>query len=198
MNPSVVDKSTFEIHNKKYITVGYLVGKEISVVILIGTSKNVFTLDLLNWNDLMNETNFNLILNNLQNRTKSSVSLNENLCYSINAKYFSITLRLDNNSITLNIIDLCRLKQIQICIDSYIIEKQKKISFYQNCFNLFYNSLKQSVSSLPISCQSNAFIYQYIQNYIYDTNLEGMSLICEIQQYQFATLSNLLLKDLYQ
>ena len=198
MSPSVVDKSTFEIHNKKYVTVGYLVGKEISVVILIGTSKNVFTLDLLNWNDLMNETNFNLILNNLQNRTKSSVSLNENLCYSINAKYSSITLRLDNNSITLSIIDLCRLKQIQICIDSHIIEKQKKISFYQNCFNLFYNSLKQSVSSLPISCQSNAFIYQYIQNYVYDTNLEGMSLICEIQQYQFATLSNLILKDLYQ
>ncbi|XP_025407300.1 piggyBac transposable element-derived protein 3-like [Sipha flava] len=39
----------------------YLIGKEISVVILIGTSKNDFTLDLLNWNDLMNETNYKIV-----------------------------------------------------------------------------------------------------------------------------------------
>lgn len=44
----------------------------------------------------MGEYNFNLILSNLQNRMKSSVTLNENLGYSINVKYSSITLKLDN------------------------------------------------------------------------------------------------------
>lgn len=42
MNP-VVGKSTFEIHNKKYISVGYLVDKKISIVILFESSKNVLT-----------------------------------------------------------------------------------------------------------------------------------------------------------
>ena len=58
----IVSKSKFEIHNKKYISVGYLVNKEISIVVLIESGKNVLTLDLTNWNDLMCETNFNLIL----------------------------------------------------------------------------------------------------------------------------------------
>lgn len=91
---------------------GYLVGKEISIVILTESSKNDFTLDLINWNDLMSEYYFNLIISNLQNRTKTPVSINENLCYSINLKYPSSTLKLDNISITINIIDLCRLKHI--------------------------------------------------------------------------------------
>jgi len=194
----IVSKSKFEIHNKKYISVGYLVNKEISIVVLIESGKNVLTLDLTNWNDLMCETNFNLILNNLQTRSKCTVQLNDNLCYSINSKYSSITLRMDNNSITLSIIDLCRLKQIQICIESNILEKQKKINHYQTCYNLFYSTLKESISNLPASCQSNAFTYQFIQNYGYDSDLSGMSLISEIQQFQYATLSNLILQDLYQ
>ena len=122
----VVSKSKFEIHNKKYVSVGYLVDKEISIVVLLESGKNVFILDLKNWNDLIRDSNFNIIIKNLQARCKSPVQLNEHLCYSINAKYSSITLRLNNNSITLSIIDLCRLKQIQICIESNIIEKQKK------------------------------------------------------------------------
>jgi len=194
----IVGKSKFEIHNKKYVSVGYLVNKEISVVVLFESGRNVFTLDLTNWNDLMRESNFNLILKNLQARYKSPVQLNENLCYSINPKYSSITLRLNNNSISLSIIDLCRLKQIQVCIESNIVEKQKKINFYQNCYNLFYSTLKESISNLPASCQSNAFTYQFIQNYGYDSDLDGISFISEIQQFQYATLSSLILQDLYQ
>jgi len=194
----LVSKSKFEIHNKKYISVGYLVDKEISIAVLIESGKNFFTLDLTNWNDLMLESNFNLILNNLQSRSKSTVQLNENLYYSINSKYSSITLRLNNSFITLSIIDLCRLKQIQICIESNIIEKQNKINHYQNCYNLFYSTLKESISNLPANCQSNAFTYQFIQNYDYDSDLSGISLISEIQQFQYVTLSNLILQDLYQ
>lgn len=195
---SIVGKSKFEIHNKKYVSVGYLLEKEISIVVLIESGRNVFTLNLTNWNDLMRESNFNMILKNLQTRCKSPVQLNENLNYSINAKYSSITLRLNNNSISLSIIDLCRLKQIQICIESNIIEKQKKINYFQNCYNLFYSTLKESISNLPASCQSNAFTYQFIQNYGYDSDLEGMSLISEIQQFQYVKLSDLILQDLYQ
>jgi hypothetical protein len=146
----------------------------------------------------MHESNFNLILKNVQARHKSLVQLNDNLCYSINAKYSSITLKLNNNILALNIIDLCCLKQIQICIESNIIEKQKKINYYQNCYNLFYSTLKESISNLPASCQSNAFTYQFIQNYGYDSDLECMSLISEIQQFQYVPLSNLILQDLYQ
>ena len=194
----IVGKSKFEIHNKKYVSVGYLLEKEISIVVLIESGRNVFTLNLTNWNDLMRESNFNMILKNLQTRCKSPVQLNENLNYNVNLKYSSITLRLNNNSIALSIIDLCRLKQIQICIESNIIEKQKKLNYYQNCYNLFYSTLKESISNLPASCQSNAFTHQFIQNYGYDSDLEGMSLISEIQQFQYVTLSNLILQDLYQ
>lgn len=123
----IVCKSKFEIHNRKYVSVGYLVNKDISIVVLIKSGKNVFTLDLKNWSDLMCETNFNLILKNLQSRSKCPpVELNENLFYSINAKFSSISLKLNNNSITLSIIDLCRLKQIQVCIESNIIKNRKK------------------------------------------------------------------------
>ena len=194
----IVDKSKFEIHNKKYISVGYLVNKEISIVVLIESGRNIFTLDLTNWNDLIRDSNFNLIIKNIQARCKSSVQLNEHLSYSINAKYSSITLRMNNNSISLSVIDLCRLKQIQICIDSNIIKKQKKINYYQNCYDLFYSTLKESISNLPASCQSNAFMYQFIQNYGYDCDLDDMSLISEIQQFQYVTLSDLILQDLYQ
>lgn len=194
----IVEKTKFEIHNKKYVSVGYLVNKEISTVVLIESSKNVFILNLANWNDLMLDSNFNLIFKNVQTHSKSPVQINDNLCYTINAKYSSITLKLDNHQVTLSVIDLCRLKQIQICVESYILEKQKKISDYQNYFNLFYSALKESISNLPASCQSSAFTYQFIQNYDYNSNLKGMSLISEIQQYQYAALSNLILKDLYE
>ena len=184
--------------NKKYISVGYLVNKEISIVVLIESGRNIFTLDLTNWNDLIRDSNFNLIIKNIQARCKSSVQLNEHLSYSINAKYSSITLRMNNTTISLSVIDLCRLKQIQICIDSIIIKKQKKINYYQNCYDLFYSTLKESISNLPASCQSNAFMYQFIQNYGYDCDLDDMSLISEIQQFQYVTLSDLILQDLYQ
>jgi hypothetical protein len=54
-------------------------------------------------------------------------------------KNSSITLRLNNNTLALSIIDLCRLKQIQICIESNIIEKQKKINYYSTQLILFNN-----------------------------------------------------------
>jgi hypothetical protein len=110
----IVAKSKFEIYNKKYVSVGYLIGKEISISVLLESNRNFLTLDLTNWNDLMRESNFNLILKNVQARHKSLVKLNDNLCYSINAKYSSITLKLNNNTLALSIIDLCSLKQIQI------------------------------------------------------------------------------------
>jgi hypothetical protein len=72
----IVAKSKFEIYNKKYV----------SVVVLLESNRNFSTLDLTNWNDLMRESNFNLILKNVQARHKSSVQLNDDLCYSINVK----------------------------------------------------------------------------------------------------------------
>lgn len=72
------------------------------------------------------------------------------------------------------------------------------MNYYQNCYNLFYSTLKTSISNLPASCQSNAFTHQFIQNYSYDSDFEDMSLISEIQQFQYSTLSDLILQDLYQ
>ena len=169
MNPSlVVSKSVFDIRpfSKKSVTVGLLVNKQISIIILLECklTKKVVTLDLEQWCTLMCENNFNTIINNLHTRCKR-VRISDNFFYSVNVNQSTIVLYSNDNYITLSHVDLHRLKQLQHCIDLYIVEKQKKLESYQKTFDTAYALIKADVNGLPLSCQRNEFTNQYIQNY---------------------------------
>jgi len=79
----------------------------------------------------MFENNSNLIFENINSRCKPTI-LSDNFSYSINYKDSNIiSLRNDNNCITLYYSDLCRLIVLQYCIDSNIVEKQNKSNMFQ-------------------------------------------------------------------
>lgn len=202
MSSLIVCKSVFEIRpsNKKSVTVAFLVNKNISIIIQFECklSKKTIILDLEKWCILLTETNYNMIFENIHSRCKP-VILCKNFSYSVNFKHSSISLRADKNCITLSLLDLYRLKQLQDCIDSVILEKQKKLVMYQQCFNFVYNLITKNVKDLPLACRRNDFLSRYIQDYNFDfsnTQFDDLSFIFEIQQYHYVTLSNLILKDL--
>jgi hypothetical protein len=153
MNPSlVVSKSVFDIcpFSKKSVTVGLLVNKQISIIILLECklTKKVVTLDLEQWCTLMCENNFNTIINNLHARCKR-VRISDNSFYFVNKNQSIIVLYSNDNYITLSYVDLHRLKQLQHCIDLYIVEKQKKLESYQKTFD--YALIKADVNGLPLT-----------------------------------------------
>ncbi|KAF0716003.1 Uncharacterized protein FWK35_00024576, partial [Aphis craccivora] len=63
------------------------------------------------------------------------VKIADNFFYSVNVNQSTIVLYSNDNYITLSHIDLHRLKQLQHCIDLYIVEKQKKLESYQKTFD---------------------------------------------------------------
>lgn len=201
-NEIVVSKSVFDIrtYSKKTITIGLLIAKQISIIVLLECklTKKVLKLDLEQWCTLMCDNNYNTIINNMHSRCKR-IQLTNNLFYSTNLKQNSIILHTTDNNITLSQIDLQRLKQLQHCIDLYIVEKQKKLESYQKTFNDAYLLIKSDISGLPSSCQRNEFTNQYIQNYDFSfSNIQSddISFIYELLQYHFNTLSNMILQDL--
>lgn len=202
MYPALVCKSSFKIHpsNKRSVTIAFLVDKTISIVVLFDfkLSKKCIVLDLEKWCTLLCETNYSKIVENIQLRSKP-VFLCNNFSYSVNCKRSNITLHVNNESITLSYSDLHRMKQLQYCIDSVIIEKQKKLNMYQQCFDYAYNIMKQDIQNLPQACQRNDFTNQYIQDYSFDFSnsaFDDLSFILEVQQYCYDTLSDMILSDI--
>jgi len=199
----IVSKSTFDIrpYSRKCITVGLLISKQISIIVLLECklTKKIITLNLEQWCTLMSESNFISITNNLHTRCRR-VKITDNLTYSINVKQSSITLHINDDYITLSHIDFCRLKQLQHCVDLYIAEKQKRLQSFQATFNTAYELIKNDVRGLPISCQRNEFTNQYIQNYDfnYHSQLQNddTSFLHEILQFHFNTMSDMILQDL--
>ncbi|KAE9523353.1 hypothetical protein AGLY_016301 [Aphis glycines] len=197
-----VEYSVFEIrpYGKKSVTVGLLVNKKISIVILLECkiTKKILNLDVEQWLTLMCKNNYNAIINNLQTRCKR-VRITDNLSYSVNVKQSSIILHSNENYITLSHIDLHRLKQLQHCIDLYIIEKQKQFSSHQKTFDTAYSLIMADVNGLPSSCRRNEFTNQYIQNYdLSYSNMESndISIMYELLQYHYNSLSDMILQDL--
>ena len=201
--PIIVSKSTFDIRafNKKSITVGLLINKQISIILLLECklSKKIITLSLEEWFTLMSESNYNSIINNLNTRVRR-VKITDSFSYSINVKQSSITLHLNEEYITLTHVDLYRLRQLQNLIDLYVADKQKRLANYQITFNTAYDLIKNDVRGLPSTCQRNEFTNQYIQNYDfkYYNHLQNddTSFLYEILQFHFNTLSDMILQDL--
>jgi len=200
--PVVVSKSVFDIraYGKKNLTIGLLINKQISIIVLLECklTKKVITLDLEQWCTLMCEKNYNTIINNLHTRCKR-VKITDNLFYSVNVKQSSIILHSNESCITLSHVDLHRLKQLQHCIDLYIVEKQKKLESYQKTFDTAYSLIKADINGLPSSCQRNEFTNQYIQNYDFSySNIlnDDISFMYEVLQFHYNSLSNLILQDL--
>lgn len=201
MNP-VVSKSELEIRpfNKKSVTIGLMVNKIISVVILLecNFTKKCLTLDVQQWKTLMCDSNYCSITNNLHTNSKR-VKITDNIYYSVNLNQFTIKLYINNNFITLSYIDLHRLKQLQQCIDSFIDEKQKKLVSYQSTFDAVYSSIKADISILPSSCQRNDFTNQYIQNFDFTIcciQNDDYCFMHEILQFHNNTLSDMISHDL--
>ena len=201
--PVIVYKSVFDIRpfGKKSVTVGLLITKQISIIVLLECklTKKIITLNLEQWCTLMSESNYISITNNLHTRCKR-VRITENFTYSINVKQSSITLYINDNYITLSHIDFCRLKQLQHCVNLYIIEKQKRLHSFQTTFDAAYELIKNDVQGLPISCQRNEFTNQYIQNYDFNcySHLlnDDTSFLYEILQFHFNEMSDMILQDL--
>ncbi|KAF0713497.1 Uncharacterized protein FWK35_00028041 [Aphis craccivora] len=126
--------------------------------------------------------------------------LHDNLSYAVNVKQSSIVLHSNENHMTFTLVGLQRLKQIQQCIDLYIIEKQKKLPCYQKTFETAYSLITADVNGLPYSCRRNEFTNQYIQNYDLSYNNMGLidiSFMYELLQYHYNSLSdNMILQDL--
>ncbi|KAE9522547.1 hypothetical protein AGLY_017054 [Aphis glycines] len=185
MNPSiVVSKSVFDIRpfSKKKCKL----------------TKKVVTLDLDQWCKLMCKKKFNTIIKKFHTRCKR-VKIADNFFDSVNVNQSTIVLYFNDNYITLSHIDLHSLKQLQHCIDLYIVEKQKKLESYQKTFDIAYALIKSDVNGLPSSCQRNEFTNQYIQNYDFSySNIqsEDCSFMYELLQFHFNSLSNMILQDL--
>jgi len=201
-SPIIVCKSTFDIraYNKKSITVGLLINKQISIIIILECkiTKKSLNLDLDQWLSLMCENNYTSIINNLQKRCKR-VRITDNLSYSVNVKQSSIILHSNQNDITFALVDLQRLKQIQQCIELYIIEKQKKLQSYQKTYDTAYSLISADFNGLPSSCRRNEFTNQYIQNYdLSYSNMESndISFMHELLQFHYNSLSDMILQDL--
>lgn len=198
----IVSRSEFEIrqYGKKSVTVGLLVNKKISIVVILKCmiTKKSLSLDLDQWLSLMCENNYKAIIDNLRNRCKR-VRITDNLSYSVNVKQSSIILYSNENYITLSHVDLQRLNQLGACIDLYIIEKQKKLPCYQKTFDTAYALIMADINGLPSSCRRNEFTNSYIQNYnLSYTNIEtnDISFMYELLQYHYNSLSNMILQEL--
>lgn len=202
MAVQIVNKSVFSIHpfNKKNVTVGYLIDKQISIVILLECvlTRRTLQLDLAKWRYLVDERKFYIMLDKLYTHSKR-VIICENFFYSINLKNETLSFQAGMDRITLSRYNLLRLKEIQCCIDAYILEKQNKLHLYQPCFDLMYLLLKQEIQDLPIACHKEAFISTYIQSYGFNLNeisCENKCFILEVQQFNHEKLSNMLLQEL--
>lgn len=198
----VVSKSIFDIRpfNKKSVTVGLLMNNQISIIVLLecNLTKKVIMLDLEQWNTLICESNYILITNNLHVKCKR-MKITDNIFYSNSIVQSTIRLYVNDNFITLSFTDLFRLKQLQQCVNTCIIEKQKKLVSYQKTFDEAYSLIKADITELPPYCQQNNFTDQYIQNYDFSHSSiqnDDSCFIHEILQYHYNSLSYMILQDL--
>lgn len=199
---SVVCKSVFSIHpfDKKSVSVGFLIGKKIRIVILLECklTRQSLQLDLDKWEHLLDDDNFSMMLNKIYTQSKR-VTLCDKFSYSSNIKNETITLQNDKSRITLTRYSLLRLKEIQFCVNMYILKKQSELNLYQPCFDLMYLLLKRDIQDLPSSCQVTTFLSTYIHNYEFDLNelcLENRCFILEVQQFHHEKLADELIYDL--
>lgn len=202
MIPVIVYKSVFNIRHfsKKSVTVGLMVNKIISVVILLecNVTKKSLMLDDQQWKTLMCDINYNQIINNLHTNCKR-LKITDNIYYSVNLNQFTIKLYVNDNFITLSYVDLHRLKQLQQCIDSFIDEKQKKLVSFQSTFDTVYASIKADITILPSSCQRSDFCSQYIQNFDFTIcciQNDDSCFMYEVLQFHNNTLSDMISRDL--
>ncbi|KAF0697441.1 Uncharacterized protein FWK35_00034319 [Aphis craccivora] len=106
MFPSiVVAKSIFNIRpfNKKSVTVGFLVNKTISVIVMLEckVTKKLLTFNLLQWCTLMcDSNNYSSITNNLHTNCKR-VKITDNIYYSVNLNQLTIKLHVKRMSVQL-------------------------------------------------------------------------------------------------
>lgn len=202
MSTAIVNKSVFSIHpfNKKNVTVGVLIDKQISIVILLECilTKRTINLDLFKWQNLINEHKFTVMIDKLYTPTKR-VIICDNFSYSNSSKNETITLQVDMNRITLTRYNLLRLKELQPCIDSYILKKQCKLNIYQPCFDLIYSLLKHNIQDLPLACQHETFVSTYIHNYCFNLAelcCENKCFVLEVQQFYHERLGNMILEEI--
>lgn len=194
----IVYKSVFNIRqfSKKSVTVGLMVKKTISIVILLecNFTKKILTLDDQQWKTLMCNINYSSIINNLHTNCKR-IKISDNMFYSVNLNQCTIKLYVNDNFITLSYIDLHRLKQLQQCIDSCIDEKQKKLVSFQSTFDTVYSSIKADITILPSSCQRDDFCSQYIQHFDFSIcciQNDDSCFMYEILQFHNNTLSEMI------
>lgn len=203
MASTTVCKSVFSIqpfNNKKNISIGFSVDYKIEIVVLLvcELTKQTLKLNQEKWNYLMSETNFILLLSKLFTNSKRTI-LTENVFYSTNANNESLTLRVDNNRITLSRNNLLRMKQLQPCIDACIFTKQNQLIMYQTCFDFIISSVKQDIENLPNSCQRREFTSSYVQNYEFNLSnirYEDKYFILELQQFHYEKISDMILEDI--
>lgn len=177
-----------------------MVNKTISVIVILecNVTKKLLTFDLLQWCTLMCDSNYSSITNNLHTNCKR-VKITDNIYYSVNLNQLTIKLHVNDHFITLSYTDLHRLKQLQQCIDSHIVEKQKKLVSYQSTFDTVYSLIRADINILPSSCQRNDFTNQYIQNFDFSMcciQNDDSCFIYEILQFHNNSLSDMILYDL--
>ena len=119
--------------------------------------------------------------------------------YSVNLNQLTIKLYVNNQFITFSYNDIHRIKELQECIDSYIVEKQKKLVSYQSTFDTVYSLMKANINNLPLSCQRNDFTNQYIQHFEFNNCFvqnDDFSFMYEILQFHNNSLSDIILNDI--
>jgi len=204
MIPIVVSKSVIDIRplNKKSVTVGFLVDKNMfSVIILLqcNFTKKMLMIDLIQWYTLISDLMYSSITNNLHTNNSKRIKITDTMYYSVNLNQLTIKLYVNNQFITLSYNDLYRIKELQECIDSYIVEKQKKLVSYQSTFDTVYSLIKANINILPLSCQRNDFTNQYIQNFDFSNCFvqnDDVSFMYEILQFYNNSLSDIILNDI--
>jgi len=204
MIPIVVSKSVIEIRplSKKSVTVGFLVDKNMFTVIILlqcNFTKKMLMIDLIQWYTLISDSIYSSITNNLHTNNCRRIKITDTMYYSANLNQLTIKLYVNNQFITLSYNDLHRIKELQECIDSYIVEKQKKLVSYQSTFNTVYSLIKASINILPLSCQRNDFTNQYIQNFDFSNCFvqnDDFSFMFEILQFHNNSLSDIILNDI--
>lgn len=204
MIPIVVSKSVIDIRplSKKSVTVGFLVDKNMFTVIILlqcNFTKKMLMIDLIQWYTLISDSIYSSITNNLHTNNSKRIKITDSIYYSVNLNQFTIKLYVNNQFITLSYNDLHRIKELQECIDSYIVEKQKKLVSYQSIFDTVYSLIKENINILPLSCQRNDFTNQYIQNFDFSNCFvqnSDFSFIYEIFQFHNNSLSDIILNDI--
>jgi len=204
MIPIVVSKSVIDIRplSKKSVTVGFLVDKNMFTVIILlqcNFTKKMLMIDLIQWYTLISDSIYSSITNNLHTNNSKRIKITDSIYYSVNLNQFTIKLYVNNQFITLSYNDLHRIKELQECIDSYIVEKQKKLVSYQSIFDTVYSLIKADINILPLSCQRNDFTNQYIQNFDFSNCFvqnDDFSFMYEILQFHNNSLSDIILNDI--